>query len=76
MALQYLLALGNTCSNNTRKLLLSDTKQHTNCQVQNTDHRKRKPGKEPKLNTDVLLGTRAATPVNHATLITPLAIGA
>ena len=68
--LDLLFGPGNSCTNDPGKLFLSDAEQHRDSHVQNSNHSKRKPGKEPELNTNVLLRARSASPMSYATLLT------
>lgn len=67
VSLLYLL-LGSryTSANNSRQLLLANAEEHTNGQVQDGKEREGEAGKEPELNTNVLLGASTASPVRDA----------
>lgn len=50
-----LLGSGNASPDDTRQLLLADTEEHADAEGQDSDHDNREAGKQPELDTDVLL---------------------
>lgn len=64
--LNVLLGSRNTSTNNSRQLLLANAEEHANGQVQDSEERDGKAGKEPELNANVLLGASTASPVCDA----------
>lgn len=61
-----LLGPRHTSANHSRKLLLTNAEEHANSHVQNGKQGNGEAGKEPELDTDVLLLAHITTPVSDA----------